>query len=336
MSPVKRKSPFAGFKSILLTYFNFTINERKGIIAFMILQCMLVLALIYFKYTNSQATINFSRLDAVAAAYDSIYVSTQPQLVKINNVPNMDTANNIIVETPVLSKANASVKPDLKKLFLFNPNHLPDSQWMALGLSEKQIRVTNNYQTKGGKFYSKADVKKMYCINESQYAKLEPYINLPDQKTPFYKDTSVKTYTKLAEPKTEIKIASVELNIANEEDLITIPGIGPARASAIIKYREKLGGYMELEQVKEAYGMDSVFDRIKKYLQLELYTTRFININTAKAVDFKHPYLTPSSVTIIINYRNEHGSFTKVDELKKLNILDEITYKKLEPYLRVK
>jgi len=319
MNP-KRKSPFAGIKSLLLQYLNFTLSERKGIFLFIILQFLLIVVLIYLKFTQPVSAVNFSKLDATAAQYAAMY---DPG-VKETNV----AIDSLVTDTLKYNKQEIT-------LFKFNPNNLADSLWLRLGLTHKQIRTIKNYETKGGKFYSKADVKKMYCISEQEYSRLAPYINLPETKPAFQKDSS--EYNKaLTKEKKSVQVIPLEINIANEEELITIPGIGPGRAAAIISYRNKLGGYVELGQVKEAYGMDSVYDGIKKYLLLEIYTTRRININTNIPSELKHPYMTSTLASIIVNYRKVHGDYAEVSELKKLEILNEELYKKLSPYLKVK
>jgi hypothetical protein len=66
--------------------------------------------------------------------------------------------------------------------FAFNPNELDDAGWKKLGFSDKAVNTILNYKNKGGKFYCKADVHKMYSISEAEYTKLEPFIQLPATK----------------------------------------------------------------------------------------------------------------------------------------------------------
>lgn len=307
MNP-KRKSPFAGFRSLLLQYFNFTISERKGIFQLMAFMFLLMIILCYFKFTDPESNADFARLDSAAVQYNAMYAPALPEKNFIREPVVKDTIKKSAVHV---------------ELFTFNPNKLADSLWAKLGLSERQTRTIKNYENKGGKFYSKADVKKMYCISEEEYNRLAAYIDLPETRPLFKNDTTHKQGNKQERERKSFHIVPVEINIANEEDLITIPGIGPGRAAAIIKYRSQLGGYVELEQVKEAYGMDSVYDGIKKFLLLEIYTTRRMNINTNNVSDLKHPYITSTVANIIINYRNTHGDYTELNNLRKLEMMDE-------------
>lgn len=60
----------------------------------------------------------------------------------------------------------------------------------------------------------------------------------------------------------------ININTASADELCTIPGIGPARANAIIAYREEIGGRFEnIEQLKEVSGIkDGSFNKIKPYI----------------------------------------------------------------------
>ncbi len=139
--------------------------------------------------------------------------------------------------------------------FLFNPNKLPSEQWSKMGLKDWQIKVIKNYEAKGGHFYKKEDFKKMFCISPSEYAILEPYISIPDEK---------KEY---AEAKTQVKEvhkrALVDLNTADSVTLLSLYGIGPSFAKRIMKYRNLLGGFYNKTQLLEVYGFDQ--DRLIKY-----------------------------------------------------------------------
>ena len=59
----------------------------------------------------------------------------------------------------------------------------------------------------------------------------------------------------------------VDINKAGVEELCTIPGIGEARATAIIEYREASGGFKEIEELKNISGIkDATFNKIKPYV----------------------------------------------------------------------
>ena len=61
----------------------------------------------------------------------------------------------------------------------------------------------------------------------------------------------------------------VNINTADKDTLMTLTGIGEAKAEAIIKYREKNGGYKSIEEIKEIEGIkDAVFSKIEDEIEV--------------------------------------------------------------------
>ena len=61
-----------------------------------------------------------------------------------------------------------------------------------------------------------------------------------------------------------VKDDRININTASKEELMTLTGIGEAKAEAIISYREECGGFMTIEDIMNISGIkQSVFDKIK-------------------------------------------------------------------------
>lgn len=82
-------------------------------------------------------------------------------------------------------------------------------------------------------------------------------------------DTTVTDKTVPSSAQTNVSAVSypINLNTATYEELITVDGIGDARANQILQYRDAIGGYSSVEQIKDISGIgESVYSRISPYL----------------------------------------------------------------------
>ena len=126
----------------------------------------------------------------------------------------------------------------------------------------------------------------------------------------------------------------LELNTADSSALVRIRGIGPYYASKIIKYRQRLGGFYAVRQLKELkmnhFNVDScagVFtvdpSKIVKY---RLDTMSF------KAI-LRHPYLEYEDVQMIFNAKRKYDSLS-FQLLEEKKVLPAYKLKKIEPYFQ--
>lgn len=61
----------------------------------------------------------------------------------------------------------------------------------------------------------------------------------------------------------------INLNTADEAALMTLPGIGSAKAKLIVGYRESHGAFKSIEEIKNIEGIkDGVFEKIKDFITI--------------------------------------------------------------------
>lgn len=134
------------------------------------------------------------------------------------------------------------------------------------------------------------------------------------------------------------KSIKVDINKANEEQFKVLYGIGETYAARIVKFREKLGGFYSINQIKEVYGIsDSLYQSIQSNLIISnANNVKKINICTATVEDFKaHPYISSKLAYQFVNYRTKVKMYTSIEDAKVLYAMDDDLFQKLSPYLKV-
>ena len=223
-------------------------------------------------------------------------------------------------------------KPIEWNLAKFDPNQLTFEQAISMGFPEKLAQTFDNYLSKGGYFKTKEDLKKIYGLEEVVYKTIEPFIEIAEP-TKTNSISSNKAVEKAEPPKKAIKI---ELNTANVDSLLLVPGIGPFFAKNIIKYRNELGGFHQKEQLMEVYKIDEEkYQTIAPFLTLESKMQK-IHLNEIEyQALLEHPYIDHKIAKVITKLRDQHGPFQHISDLQKSYLIDESLFKRLEPYLTV-
>jgi DNA uptake protein ComE-like DNA-binding protein len=130
----------------------------------------------------------------------------------------------------------------------------------------------------------------------------------------------------------------VELNTADTIELRGLPAIGPWLARKIVEYRERLGGFYYPDQLLEVYRLTpGKLDTIWPYLRIDTTAVRKVDINRIPVDDLlKHPYLSRSQAKGLIAYREKHGPFNSLSDLKKCLLIDDKTFEKMHIYIEVR
>lgn len=298
-------------KRFFQEYFSFSKSERNGIFFLLIIIVLLLVVLFVKPFENKEKKTDFSGFEKEIDEFE--------KYVKNNLADTLDENSNY-----------DSIVP-----FKFDPNTLSDSLWKKLGLNEKLIYTINNYKSKGGKFYKKEDLSKIYGFPSGLYDKLSPFIILPEREYKSYTDNK-KTYP---EWKNDYKVKNndgiiVELNTTTAEELNTLDGIGDYYSVAIIDYREKLGGYIKIEQIKEIKGFrGETYEIVKEHITADPSLIRKIDLNTIEFKQLlKHPYFDYETVRRIFKFR-DFKKITNINELIRNNVIDEERAEKIKLYI---
>jgi DNA uptake protein ComE-like DNA-binding protein len=300
-------------KRFLKNYFSFNRRERNGALVLCFI-CLLLLTYLYYLSNRDSVKIgNVADFEKEIAEFKKLQQSDRNTIEEYSrqNVVDFEKDKKVYVKA---------------ELFEFDPNNLPDRDWRRLGFSDKQIKSIKNYEAKGGRFYDKEDVKKMYSISPEMYASIEPYIHINTVKIEIEKSL-----------KSTITKREIELNSANAYELLYVPIIDSITAINIIKYRSMLGGFYNKEQLKEVQNLDTVlYDKMISYLSLNNENIRKFDINYATIDQLKkHPYIRFSIAKALVLYRETHGTYKSVADIKKCVLVNEELFRKIAPYLTV-
>jgi len=299
----------------LKKYFEFTAKERSGII-------VLIGAIILFSFAPFVYPL-FAR----KYVFDNNRFNRELKWLAAEKYYNQPRQNNTSAKSEYVKENNAEVT-----LFYFDPNTLNAEGWMKLGIKEKTALTIQKYISKGGNFKKPEDIGKIWGLKPEEVERLVPYVRISISEKP--SNFKVMVYPNKYEKK---ELQKVDINLADTSIFIALPGIGPGFARRIVNFRTKLGGFYSVEQVAETYGLpDSTFQKAKPYLIVKPGGIKKININTANMEELKiHPYIRYNLANVIVNFRNQHGNFATVEDIKKIMILSDEVYDKLQPYLAV-
>ena len=259
--------------------------------------------------------------------------------------------------TPAMNKASGAYI-DPAEMFYFDPNNITADDWRRLGLTEHLTQTILHYIDKGGRFQRAEDLKKIYGLRPAEYARLLPFVRISKPKQDFYRHSTNYEKRSLAEDsvnniqllirerplipgtgfqRTEKRFEITDINNADSAAWSRFPGIGSNLASRIVHFRERLGGFYQIDQVGETFSLpDSSFQKIKSFLRLNGASVLQLDLNEASREDLQsHPYIRWQLAKAIVDYRMQHGRFQSVDELLQLARMDQQKFEKLKPYLTV-
>jgi competence protein ComEA len=300
------------------TYFSFTKKERIGIFSLLAITiCIAFIPQLYSRIASTTAAPNF---DTALAA-----LSIKEKDTSFNDFKKYDN------EKDYGNKYKFDKENLEATLFNFDPNTIDSATWQKLGTKAKTASSIQKYIAKGGKFWKPEDIFKVWGMSDALKERLVSYINIAPRENNYIKKEYPAYEKKVYEKK---QIQPVEINAADSAALESLPGIGGGFAKRILAFRNKLGGFYNINQVAETFGMqDSTFQKVKPFLLCNANLIAKININTSTADELKnHPYLKWQLANIIVNYRKQHGDYKAVEDLKKIMTIDEETYNKIAPY----
>lgn len=147
------------------------------------------------------------------------------------------------------------------------------------------------------------------------------------------RDTNPKNGRSVKKPMYDI--VRLDLNRCDTGDIVVVPLFGSKRAARLVEYRERLGGFYSLAQVREVYVLqDMDVSHMEKYFYVNSGDVRKININTATYKEMvSHPYFDAYLTKTILHYREQHGAIHSLEELQQVTHAYPELIEKLRHYV---
>lgn len=222
-------------------------------------------------------------------------------------------------------------------LFDFDPNTADSITLVHLGLKPFMARMILKYRTKGGRYRKPDDFAKVPYLDKSLYARLLPHIKIDQRMIAVHRDTVIR-YKPIVYQKQE-KLAEgmhIDLNSSDTTDLKKIPGVGSGIAQIIVNYRNHLGGFYSINQLREIkqFSPEQV-DKFSHFLALSnSQSTRKIPVNKSGIERLmSHPYLNFYQAKAIVELKKKKGKLTSMNQLSLYEEFTKQDFERLAHYL---
>ncbi len=293
-------------------FFYFTKKERQGIIVLLIIVSGIWIG--KWIFSKEEKTSEDSKQTKLIF----------PQK-KINHEPEGKNTNSV-----------DSGKKEIVLTF-FDPNTADSADFVSMGIRSYIARNIIKYREKGGKFKTPEDFSKIYGLSQSDFDRLRPYIRLKESKEmkemkKMREINEVKKDSFVYNKPAKISLGTfIEINTADTSAFKTIPNVGSGFAKRIVKYRDILGGFYSIEQLKEVYEIDeNLFLKISPFLTIseDKIKIKKITVNQSSLDRLRaHPYINFYQAKAIIEIRKKKG---KINDISELSLLEEFPEKDIE------
>lgn len=294
----------------LLAFVNYSRNERRGLIVLVIILLILIVIRVLLPVVHTDNDIFEERIKIV---------TVKSQKNKLGNK----------VSSEEVSVDSGKSKPTF---FVFDPNTVNYHSLKKLGFSSFNANTIIKYRQSGGKFAKADDLYTIYGIDSALVSLLHNFIEINNNSNIAL---NIKDSSSILPILTDKN--TIELNSADTNQLKSLPGIGSVFSNRIIKYRNLLGGYVRIDQLKEVYGIsDETYTFIQHNFYIDSSSVQKMKLNKAEYNELlRHPYLQSKHVKAIIQYRKLIGDFKSPNQLVINHLLTKSELEKIKPYLTI-
>lgn len=303
--------------------FYYTNGDKRGLIVLLIL--IFVFTCGIFLFNRLGDTEDFESYDENLVEYQAFKRKLLLQ----------DSISNLKINFKKRQSGKDAVRYSIADVTpsFFDPNRDDSVKLVAAGLPPYVARNIVRYRLAGGRFRKPEDLSRIYGMNDEIFSVFSSYIvvdkgEMSSGDTVFVKKIIFRKNIKFD------KDTVLDINMADTCLLKKIPGIGSGYAAMIVAYRERLGGYVSVEQLKEIKGLPAGFEKWfkvgDKFVIQKLKVNKF-GLDRLRS----HPYMNFYRARAIVEYRKKYGDIDNINRLGMLEEFQDGILEKLIPYIEL-
>jgi len=182
------------------------------------------------------------------------------------------------------------------RLFKFDPNTIDSMAALTLGIPPKQVKTLIHYREKGGRFYKKEDIFKLYGLDKSIAEKLFPMIELPSIKESekvfglkkSYFERKGDSRLSLSAKNKDDFFWKIDINTADVHEWLNKTKLPFHIVQQILQYKNHLGGFSSVAQLNKVYGLrDTIYHVLRPHLVVQKNFKVILNSHTMNFEQWK-------------------------------------------------
>ena len=258
----------------------------------------------------------------------------------INSVSDSDQKRIVSTTEDSLQQLIDSLKyqqslDNQRIIYPFNPNFITDYKGYTLEMTTDEIDRLLEFRANDQWINSKAQFQKVTQVSDEWMSNYSQYFKFPD-----WVIEAEAGRAKERKPKSELSFAEKkDLNTVTKNDLQQVDGIGPVLSERIIRYRAKLGGFVDIVQLKDVYGLkNEVINTLKKTITLKSpVEVKKRDINSILVVELAElPYFDYELAREVVNFIRLRQGIESFEELSKINDFPAYKLDRIQLYLEIK
>src|SRR6187402_781758 len=270
----------------------------------------------FFKFSREQRT-GIMLLFGIIIVLQFVYFFVDFTLIEKEN---LEKEKWLSLQSEV-DQAKIHSLNEVPKMYSFNPNFISDYKGYKLGMSVQEIDRLLAFRKENKYVNSAKEFQEVTKVSDSLLNLIAPFFKFPDWVNR-KKDFTENKYSQNSAFIKKEKIVLIDINQATQEDLIKINGVGEVISLRILTQKEKLGGFVSMEQLKDVWGLspEVILNLNTHFVISKLPNLNKIDVNNASLKELSQFfYFKYDLARQIVKWRSMNGEFKSIDDLIKIN-----------------